>query len=264
MGKVVTTPSRGAVRVGDDDELDTRGRGTRLMRLGLHGPGAHDPRVLALLGDINRHIMQPRYPLPSERARSGESVYVDLLSILQRHGVVDYVSQRDVQQRLFPMYRDMELVRPDETVQDGRKTLSWPIDTAGRVQVTFRHNTEATAALRRNGTTTFLGADRAPYTTRETRREENENKRTGHLYIQINIMKVDARGVEITDPDVPGYWRAYGVALPLKREAGRRTVPFEIGGTALPSEEAFTNVVLSERDRQRRADARDKTRSARS
>lgn len=252
MGQVVTTPSRGSVRVADGQDLDTRGRGSRLMRIGLYGPGADDPVVQAFIEDINERIISERYPHKTATADRKQGTAVELLDIMQEHDMFSYVMREDVQRRLFPMYRDMEIVLPDETVVDEKKRLSWPLRDDNKVAVTFRHNTAALAALRSRGTTTFLGADRAPYTTRETRRPENANKRTGELYVQINLMKVDDRGREITDKNKPGWWRAYSVAIPLKREAQRRSVSFATRGVALPTPTAFTDSVLTGSNRLRR------------
>lgn len=252
MGQVVTTPSRGSIRVSDGVEIDTRGRGSRLMRIGLYGPGAQDCIIQAFIEDINERIISQRYPKLTATADRKQGTAVELLDIMEEHDIFNYVMRADVQRRLFPMYRDMDVVLPTETVVDDKKRLSWPLRENNTVAVTFRHNTEALAALRSHGTTTFLGADRAPYTTRETRRPENAHKRTGELYVQINLMKVDAKGREITDKNKPGTWRAYSIAIPLKREAQRRSVPFATRGVALPSPSAFTDAVLKGKNRKLR------------
>ncbi|MBJ6126906.1 hypothetical protein [Microvirga splendida] len=236
MGKIVTTPSRGAIQIQESDMLDARGRGTRLMRVGIYGEGSSDTKIRAFLDDVTKRIVAPRFGNKSGKlGRSSERSEVDLLPLLRKHKILEYVSKN--QERLFPQYRPMEIAFPHESLEMRNKIYSWPINPVNDlVEVTFRHVTHALAA-NRTPKVTFAHLEKARLEGRADRGKGNK------LHIQINLMKVDEQGKEIPDSLTPGYWKAYSVTFPLKHEVSRRTVRNN-SGLALPREETFTNDAL--------------------
>lgn len=210
-----------------------RGRGHKMARVTTLGNS--DPLVAKFMRMINEHIVWKRFAdktgnrVPQGKLPAKPAPYYDMCSILeavrddQGRNFIEYLSDPDVQSRLFPNMEYMPIANP----LDPHTSLKLKGEA-----VKYVHAADGTTKLSfRTRPTPEIDSGHYGIADRDQRRaaaaQTDRAISTSGLEIQINVMKrksLRANAAEVLKAEEQGYPEAYMVTFPLLRETRPKTV----------------------------------------
>lgn len=276
LGRIVYTPGRHGITVNGKAQ---RGRGQKIMRVGLIGPQAEDVVIKSFIEDVNNTIVKARFPdfVGSKMKGVGDTVF-PMPELLRKcrtdasgrewNGLFEYLRDPEVQGRLFPHMEYMELVDPlknekiTHVMRSGEKRdIGYQFD---------RDKTNMTLSFRWRPLSELNGGHYG-ISDRETRRSQttalgSRTDRTmkfggdlANLEAQVNLIKIPAERMYLAsrpfltelemdkNGEGKGVAVAYMVTFPLKKEARRRPIVSD-ETSILPTKNHWAEAGLAEEE----------------